>query len=301
MVRRPGMTKQIILAADKESPMTTKTGHVAVNGVRYYYEIHGQGAPLLLLHGGLGSIDMFRPSLLPALAQTHQVIAVDLEGHGRTQLGDRPLSLVDQGDDMVHVLDALGVEQADVMGYSLGGGVAFQLAVQHPERVRRLVLVSMSYTRAGFYPEMLPMQEAIGAHMLAMMKPTPMYQSYVAVAPDPDEFPELLDRMGEYMRKDYDWTAEVKRLAATDVSVLLVYGDHDMFRPEHEIAFFQLLGGGQRDAGWQREHMSRHRLAILPNVTHYDMFTSPQLAPAALAFLDDNARPTSWAEQVSRN
>ena len=118
-----------------------RTGHLPVNGVNYYYEIHGQGEPLLLLHGGLGSIDMFGP-VLPKLAETRQVIAVDLHGHGRTDLGDRTISLLDMGDDMAAILDKLGYKQVDVMGYSLGAGVAFRLAVQHPASVRRLVLAS---------------------------------------------------------------------------------------------------------------------------------------------------------------
>src|SRR3989442_4075701 len=142
----------------------TKSGHVAANGVNYYYEIHGKGEPLLLLHGGLGSIDMFEPDL-PALAKNRQVIAVELYGHGRTALTDRSISLIDMGDDMAVVLKGLGVKQADVMGYSLGGGVAFSLAVQHPEGVRRLVLGSTPFAPAGFYPQMLPHPAMVNAAM----------------------------------------------------------------------------------------------------------------------------------------
>src|SRR5687767_5122850 len=162
----------------------TKTGHVAVNGVNYYYEIHGQGEPLLLLHGGLGSIDMFRP-VLPALSKGRRLIAVDLHGHGRTTLGERPISLVDMGDDIAAILKKLGIAQLDAFGYSLGGGVAFRLAVQHPQMVRRLALVSARYAQDGFYPEMLPMQAQVGAAMAEHMKDTPMYKSYRAVAPKP--------------------------------------------------------------------------------------------------------------------
>ena len=115
-----------------------KSGYLPANGVNYYYEIHDQGEPLLLLHGGLGSIEMFEPDL-PALARERQVIAVDLQGHGRTALGERPINLKDMGDDMATLLQQLGYQQVDVMGYSMGGGVAFRLAVQHPALVRRLV------------------------------------------------------------------------------------------------------------------------------------------------------------------
>jgi pimeloyl-ACP methyl ester carboxylesterase len=276
-------------------PVPQKTGHVLANGVNYYYEIHGRGEPLLLLHGGLGSIDMFGPGLLPALARERQVIAVDLHGHGRTALGERPISLIDMGDDMAAVLRQLGHRQVDVLGYSLGGGVAFRLAVQHPELVRRLALVSAGYAQDGFYPEMLPMQAQVGAAMAEGMKETPMYQSYVKVAPRPQDFPRLLDRMGELMRTPYDWSDDVKTLA---MPVMLVYGDSDMFRPEHIVTFYQLLGGGLKDAGWMREHMSKNRLAILPDLTHYEIFMAPALAETVLPFLNGTSNAPSWANQV---
>jgi pimeloyl-ACP methyl ester carboxylesterase len=278
------------------TPAPARTGYVQANGIRYYYEIHGQGEPLLLLHGGLGSISMFGP-VLPELARGRQVIAVDLHGHGRTTLGDREISMVDIGGDLAIVLRELGLTQVDVMGYSFGGGVAFQLAAQHPQMVRRLVIVSAGFSRDGYHPEMLPMQAQVGAAMADMMKETPMYQSYVAVAPHPEDFPRLLDRMGELMRKPYDWSADVPKLT---MPTMLVFGDSDMFRPEHVVEFYKLLGGGQRDAGWQRENMSRNRLAILPNLTHYEMFMSPALVATTLPFLNGETSAPSWAEQVSQ-
>jgi pimeloyl-ACP methyl ester carboxylesterase len=145
------------------------------------------------------------------------------------------------------------------------------------------VLVSAGFSQDGFYPEMLPMQGALNGSLADSMKNTPMYKAYVAVAPDPSEFPKLLDRMGELMRQPYNWADDVKKL---QMPVELVWGDSDMFRLEHMIEFYKLLGGGQRDAGWQREHQSKNRLAILPNVTHYDMFTSPALVPTILPFLE---------------
>jgi pimeloyl-ACP methyl ester carboxylesterase len=277
----------IILAAAAATPAafaqeTAKSGYADINGLKYYYEITGKGDPLLLLHGGLFSIDMYA-QLRAALANDHRVIAVDLHGHGRTALGNRDISLIDQGTDMAALVRVLGFNQVDVLGHSMGGGVAFQLAVQTPAMVRRLVLVSAPYAQDGFFPEMLPMQAQVGAAMMPMMKDTPMYKSYVAVAPKPEEFPKLLDQMGAYMRRPYDWSADVKKLT---MPVMLVYGDSDMFRPEHIVKFYQLLGGGLRDAGWMREHMSKNRLAILPDVTHYDMFMAPQLVQAVLPFLD---------------
>src|SRR6266478_4428710 len=282
-------------ATQSELPKAVKSGHVAVNGLNYYYAVYGKGEPLLLLHGGLGQVEMFGPNLT-RLAQSRQVIGVDLRGHGRTALGDRELSLVDMGNDMAGVLKKLGYDKVDVLGYSMGGGVAFQFAAQHPEMVRRLALVSTPFSQDGFYPEMLPQQAALGAAMAEQMKETPMYKSYVAIAPQPEEFPKLLDQMGAYMRNPYDWSADVKKLT---MPVILIFGDSDMFRPEHIVKFYQLLGGGLKDAGWQREHMSPNRLAILPNITHYEMGLAPQMVDTALPFLNGQGRAKSWGEEVS--
>jgi pimeloyl-ACP methyl ester carboxylesterase len=187
------------------------------------------------------------------------------------------------GDDMAIILRQLGMNQVDVMGYSLGGGVALRLAAQHPEMVRRLVLVSMPFAQDGFYPEMLPQQAQVGAAMADSMKETPMYKSYVAIAPHPEDFAKLLDRMGEAMRQPYNWSEDVRKLK---MPVMLIYGDSDMIRLEHVVEFYHLLGGGLKDAGWQREYISQNRLAILPDLTHYEIFMSPKLVETALPFLN---------------
>lgn len=272
------------------------SGHIEANGVNYYYEIHGEGEPLLLLHGGLGSSDMFDP-ILPGLGAGREVVAVDLHGHGRTALGDRDIDLVDIGDDLAVILEELDYGEVDVLGYSFGGGAAFRLAVQHPDKVRRLAMVSAGFAQDGFYPEMLVQQAQVGAGMAEMMKPTPMYQSYVAVAPNPEEFPELLDQMGSYMRQSYDWSDDVKTL---EMPVMIVFGDSDMYRLEHIVEFYKLLGGGQGDAGWMRENMPQNRLAIIPDRTHYDMLYAPQLVGILRPFLDGETAAGSWAEQVEK-
>ncbi|MEO7458463.1 MAG: alpha/beta fold hydrolase [Gemmatimonadaceae bacterium] len=265
--------------------MPDKSGYVAANGVDYWFEIRGTGAPLVLLHGGLFTTELFGP-VLTTLAEHHQVIGIHLHGHGRTALGDRKIDLVDIGRDLAVVIQKLGLEQVDVMGYSFGGGAAFQLAAQHPELVRRLVLVSTPYAQSGFFPEMLPQQAALSGAFAAQLKGTPMYQAYVDVAPHPEDFPRLLDAMGEYMRQPYDWSASVKHLT---MPVMLAYGDADMFRLEHIASFYEMLGGGLRDAGWMREHMSRNRLAILPDLTHYEVGAAPALAAVVLPFLAKTA------------
>jgi pimeloyl-ACP methyl ester carboxylesterase len=276
----------------KPEPRTS--GRVEANGVDYYHELHGEGEPLLLLHGGLGSIDMFGP-VLPILAEHREVIGVDLHGHGRTTLGDRKIDPVDMGDDMAVILDRLGYGQVDVMGYSLGAGVAFRLAAQHPDKVRRLVLVSASYSTDGLHVEMRPQPGAVRGEMADSMKGTPMYESYMAVAPRPEDFPKLLDRIGELMSRTFDWSDDIPKLT---MPVMLVFGDSDMFRPDHIVDFYRRLGGGLKDAGWQREHQSPNRLAILPDLTHYDIFLDPELARTVLPFLDGKRKSHSWADEV---
>jgi pimeloyl-ACP methyl ester carboxylesterase len=258
------------------------SGYIAANGVDYWFEIRGNGEPLLLLHGGLFSTELFGP-VLTKLAETRRVIGVDLQGHGHTALGRPKISLVDIGRDLAVVVQKLGLRQVDAMGYSFGAGAALQLAFQYPALVRRLVVVSAPYAQDGFFAEMLPQQAAVSSAIADQMKETPMYKSYVAIAPRPQDFPRLLDAMGEYMRQPYDWSASVKQLS---MPVMLVYGDADMIRPEHIVSFYKLLGGGLRDAGWTRENMSRNRLAILPDLTHYEVGASPILATTVLPFLN---------------
>jgi pimeloyl-ACP methyl ester carboxylesterase len=261
-------------------------GHIEAGGVRYGYEIRGPqsqgtGAPLLLLHGGFGTMEMFAP-VLESLTARRRVIAVDLYGHGRTALTDRPIDAIAMGDDLATVVRALGFERVDVLGFSFGGMVAFRLAVQHPEVVNKLVLASAPYADTGFYTDIREQQKAITREGAAMMMQTPLYDIYKAVAPRVDDFPEFVARMGEAIRAPYDWSEDAKTLKPT---TLLVYGDSDMFEPEHIVRFYQLLGGGLRDAGWDGAGMARHRLAILPGVTHYEMSDAPGLVDTALAFL----------------
>jgi pimeloyl-ACP methyl ester carboxylesterase len=285
------MTQPPALAAEPAS-----SGRIEANGISYYFETYGSGEPLLLLHGGLGTTDMFRP-LLPMLSEGRELIAVDLHGHGRTPLGSRKINLIDIGDDLAVLLRELGRRQVDVLGYSFGGSAGLRLAVQHPELVRRLVIVSAGFSRNGFYPEMLAQQAQVGSGMAEMMRETPMYQSYAAVAPDPGEFPVLLDRMGELMKTPFDWSDDVERLS---MPVMLVFGDSDMFRLEHVVEFYQLLGGGLRDAGWMRENMSPNRLAILPNLTHYEIFMAPELAATVRPFLNGGGTAPQWTERAAR-
>jgi pimeloyl-ACP methyl ester carboxylesterase len=273
------------MTATEWTTETKGTGHYAeVNGIRLYYETHGIGRPLILLHGGLGSGEMFG-AILPTLTARHQVIAVDLQGHGRTADIDRPIDIRLMADDIAALIEHLALNKPDVMGYSLGGGVAFFTAARHPEVVRRLVMVSANVRRDAIYPAMLAQQVQVGPEAAEFMKDTPMYELYHRVAPRPEDFPRLLGKMGESMAKDFDFSDEVRGLK---VPTLIVAADADMAPPSHYVEVFGLLDGGKRDGGWMGESRPAggHALAILPGLTHYNIFASPLLAAAATSFLD---------------
>lgn len=269
------------------STETAGAGQYAdLNGLHIYYETWGSGRPLVLLHGGLGSGEMFGP-ILPALTDRHQVIAPDLQGHGRTADIERPISLEAMGEDIAALIGHLGLEKPDVMGYSLGGGVALMTAARHPDLVRKLVVVSANVTRTAIPAEMLAQQAQVSAAAVDFMKETPMYQLYQRVAPRPEDFGRLLDKIGQSMAKDFDYSEEVRGLK---VPTLIVAADADMAPPSHYVEVFKLLDGGLRDGGWMGEGRPRggHALAILPGLTHYDIFASPLLGAAARWFLEDD-------------
>ncbi len=264
---------------------TMGTGEYAeVNGINLYYETHGVGRPMILLHGGLGSGEMFGP-ILPALSESHRVIAPDLQGHGRTADIDRPIDMRLMADDIAALIDHLGLEKPDLVGYSLGGGVAFFTAVRHPEKVGRLVMAAANIRRDAIPAEMLAQQGQVNAAAAEFMKDTPMYQLYQKVAPRPEDFGRLLDKIGESMGKDFDFSEELRGI---QVPTLLACADADMAPPSHYVEAFKLLDGGLRDGGWMGEGRPKggHALAVLPGLTHYNMFTSPLFAAVTLDFLD---------------
>ncbi|MEU8297072.1 alpha/beta fold hydrolase [Micromonospora sp. NPDC048909] len=256
--------------------------YAEVNGLRLWYESHGDGRPLVLLHGGFGAAETFAP-MLPALSERHRVIGVDLQGHGHTADADRPLRYESMADDVAALLRHLDLPAADLLGYSLGGGVALRVAIQHPALVRRLVVVSAPCRRAGWYPEVLAAMAGHDEQAGERMRGTPPYQLYTRIAPRPDDWPHLWAKSGDLLRRDYDWSAEVAALA---LPTLLVFADADSIPIAHVAAFFGLLGGGHRDAGWDGTGRPAARLAVLPGLTHYDIVSSPALPAAVLPFLN---------------
>jgi pimeloyl-ACP methyl ester carboxylesterase len=271
-----------LVFAQKRTTTAVKTGYAPVNGLNLYYEIYGTGEPLILLHGGLAAIELF-DEILPLLSNTRQVIAVDLQGHGRTADIGRPFSYDVMADDIAALINYLGIEKADIMGYSLGGGVALRTAVQHSNRVKKLVLVSTAFRRDGWYPEVLAGIAEMGPETAEQMKQTPTYQLYAHLAPKPQDWPLLVAKLGELLRKDYDWSKDV---AAIRLPTLLVLGDADAVRTAHAVQFFELLGGGKKDGGWDGSGVSNARLSILPGLTHYTICSSPMLVSSVNLFLD---------------
>jgi pimeloyl-ACP methyl ester carboxylesterase len=238
--------------------------------------------PLILLHGGVVGIATFGPNL-PALSKKRKVIAVELQGHGRTADIDRPLSFEAMADDIAALMKHLGIDQADVMGYSLGGGVAMQIAIRHPETVRKLVVVSAPVRRDGWYPEVLAAMAQLGPAAAEPMMQSPLHQLYPNV-----NWPGLFIKLGDLLRKDYEWSKEVAAIKAT---TMIVFADADAIRTAHVMEFFGLLGGGEKDAGLDGSERPAARLAILPDLTRYDIGSSPLLATVVTEFLDKRESP----------
>jgi pimeloyl-ACP methyl ester carboxylesterase len=225
----------------------TQGKYANLGGLKMYYEIWGKGQPLVLLHGGFGVIGMFE-KILPAPAENRQVIAVELQGHGHTADIERPLSFERMADDVAALINHLGLEYADILGYSLGGGAAVQTAIRHSDVVRKLVVVSAPCKSDGWYPEVRVGMRSMNAEVGKTWVGSPMYQAYASVAPKPDDWPTLVDKMGQLLSLEYDWSEAVSALKSP---VMIVVGDADSARIAHAVEFFEFVGGGQRDANRQ--------------------------------------------------
>jgi pimeloyl-ACP methyl ester carboxylesterase len=276
-----------VTSTDGTSDTQGSGQYADVNGLHLYFETHGAGRPLVLLHGGLGSGEMFGP-VVAQLAASHQVIIPDLQAHGRTADIDRPLDYRLMADDIAALIDHLGLDKPDVVGYSLGGGVALQTATKYPAKVGRLVVASVYFTADAVYADIRAQQGQLNASAAEFFKDTPIYELYQRVAPRPEDFPRLLDKVGEMMSHDFDYTPQVQSI---QVPTMIVCADADMAPPSHSVEVFTLLDGGLRDGGWTGEGRPKggHALAILPGLTHYNLCLSPLFAAATLAFLDEQA------------
>ena len=234
--------------------------YAEVNGLNIYYEIHGSGQPLVLLHGAYMTIDLMG-EIVPALAGSRQVIAVELQGHGHTADIDRSLSYELMADDIAALIEHLALEKADLFGYSMGGGVALQVAIRHPEVVRKLVVASASYTSEGMHPGLLEMIPTLTPEAFAG---SPIEEAYLRSAPNPDDFPTLVAKMKRLDMEPFAWPAE--DIGGIAAPTLLIVGDSDAIRLEHAVELFRLLGGGVMGdlAG-----LPKSQLAVLPGTTHF--------------------------------
>ena len=237
-----------------------QTGYASVNGLEMYYEIHGTGQPLVVLHGAYMTIETMG-EIVPSLAETRQVIAVELQGHGHTADIDRPLSYEQMADDVSALLAKIGIEEADVFGYSMGGGVALQVAVRHPEVVHKLVVASASYTSDGMHPELLEMIPTITPEAFAG---SPIEEAYLRTAPNPQDFPNLVAKLKRLDMEPYAWPPE--NIRGISAPTLLIIGDSDAIRPEHALEMFRLLGG---DVMGDLAGLPKSQLAVLPGTTHF--------------------------------
>jgi len=274
----------------------TSTGYADVNGIKLYHEIYGAGEPLVLIHGGLTTIGEMQGWVQP-LAKTWQVIAVEMQGHGRTADTDRPMSFTTMGDDIAALLDHLKIPKADFVGHSFGGASAIRAAIQHPEEVRRLVVISSPYARSGWYPEAQRGMSQVGAAMAENMMQTPTGR-FSKGWPEPKRFPQFLDKMGKMMSEDYDWSADIAKLP---MPALLVFADNDSVSQKHVAEFFALLGGGVKEPGWLNTQLSKSRLAVVPGYSHYNFITSAEVPQLVGKFLADPlTNPPTGATPASR-
>jgi pimeloyl-ACP methyl ester carboxylesterase len=274
----------------------TSSGYAEVNGINLYHEVYGQGEPLVLIHGGLTTIGEME-GWVQALAKTRQVIAVEMQGHGRTADTDRPMSFATMGDDIAALLNYLEIPRADLVGHSFGGASAIRVGIRHPDKVRRLVVISSPYARSGWYPEAQKGMSQISASMAENMMQTPTGK-LSKQWPEPQRFPHFLDKMGKMMTEDYDWSAEIAKLV---IPVLLVFADNDSVSQKHIAEFFALLGGGVKEPGWLNTQLSKSRLAVVPGYSHYNFIASAEVPQIVSRFLADPlTNPPTGAAPASR-
>jgi pimeloyl-ACP methyl ester carboxylesterase len=277
------------VTARSASP-ATRADAAAVEGGEVRYQIIGDltsgKTPVLVLHGAFMSADAMKP--LTDLLDDRPVIAVDQRGHGRTGDLPGPISYEALADDAAAVLADAGVERADVFGYSMGAGAALQLALRHPERVKHLVLASMTFNEGGALPGFAQQMESLTPEVFAG---SAMEAEFRRLSPTPDAFPALVDKI-KVMGRGQNWPAD--RIRALTSPTFIIIGDHDMVRPEHAVELYRLRGGGDPARASQPflTEAPPARLAILPASSHVDVFGDPVLLAAMiLPFLDDQTRP----------
>lgn len=263
-------------------------GRVPVNGMEMYYEVSGAGEPLIVLHGAYMNIPTMG-AIIPMLAASHKVYALELQGHGRTTDIDRPITYPNLADDVAAFMAAVGLEKADVFGYSMGAVTGLQLAIRHPEKVDQLVFASGAYDVAGWQPEFVAFIPQMTVDMFVNM---PFAEDYRKLAADPDGFPALVAKLIALEKEPMAWEAEVKVLKTP---VLIITGDADVATLEHAVAMFRLLGGGAM--GDMGKPLAASRLAVMPATAHTAVISQPELLMAFVAPFLRGETPKGFFEQ----
>lgn len=263
--------------------------YVTVNGMKMYYEVSGEGDPLIVLHGAYMNIPSMG-SIIPKLAETHKVYALEFQGHGRTTDIDRPITYQNLADDVAAFMNAVGVEKADVFGYSMGAGAGLQLAIRHPEKIDRLVAASVAYDLEGWQPEF---KAAIPQMTVEMIVNMPFAEDYRKLAPNPDGFPVLVEKLIALEKEPMAWEEDVKKLKTP---ILIIAGDADVMTLEHSVSLFRLLGGGiMGDMG---EPLPVSRLAIMPATSHTAVITQPGMLHSFIEPFLQNDIPKGMFEKT---
>jgi pimeloyl-ACP methyl ester carboxylesterase len=281
----PGAPRE---APANQSTKPAESGYADVNGLKLYFEVYGKGKPIVLLHGSYMNIPMNWAQAIPLLAKSRQVIVAEMQGHGRTRDVPREFSYEAMADDVSGLLGHLKMESADVLGYSMGGGIAFQMAIRHPERVRRLVILSGAYSHDGWWPDV---EKSFATMNADAFKGTPIEEEYRRFGNDPALFPEFVKKVISVDLKPYDWS---KAAHAIKTPMFIVIGDVDGIRYEHALELFRAKGGGKMG---DIHGLPKSRLAILPGTTHIGMMQRwSWLVPMINDFLDSdlNAAPPTF-------
>ena len=271
---RRALAGAALIASLPTAAAAQAAGHrVEVNGMSMYYEVSGAGEPLVVLHGAYMNIPSMG-AIIPKLAETHRVYALEFQGHGRTTDIDRPITYPNLADDVAAFMDAVGLESADVFGYSMGAQAGLQLAIRHPQRVRRLVAASAAYDLKGWQPAF---QEVIPQMTVEMILGMPFAEEYRELAADPEGFPALAEKLIALEHEPMAWEADVRALKTP---VLIITGDADVATLEHSVAMFRLLGGG--GMGGMGQPLPASRLAVLPATSHIAVITQTELLHALI-------------------
>lgn len=274
--------------ANSRNLQPTDSGYAVVNGLKMYYEVYGNGKPLVLLHGSFMSIPLNWSHIIPLLSKDRKVIVTELQGHGRTKDIPRKFSYETMADDVSGLLKHLKIDSADILGYSMGGGVAFQVAVRHRQQVRRLIILSGTYAHDGWWPDV---EASFGTFTADMFEGTPIQKQYDSLGNDPARFPDFVKKVISIDLNPYDWSKDVKKIQAP---VFIAIGDADGVRYEHALELFRAKGGGKMG---DLHGLPKSRLAILPGTTHIGMIQRTDwLIPMITDFLDSelNAAPPAF-------